>query len=186
MRSHTDKPQAGVLGFMLMIERGFWELDTVTDKDLERELHELVARGRAVDARVVAHLAEVEARRLHLKSGAASLFVYCQRQLRLSENQAFYRITAARVGRRFPIVFSLLEQGELCLSAIALLSKHLTTANHEHLLNAARGKTKLQLLEFLPGSVDRVTLGVQQVLYQQHHFDLAPLVRAVTRPALGR
>src|SRR5882672_7412280 len=132
-----------------MNERGFWRLEHLADAELEGGLRELVARGRQTDARVVAHLAEVETRRLHLKSGAESLFAYCQKHLNFSENQAFYRIVAARAARQFPSIFQLLAQGDLHLTSLALLSKYLTEENHLDLLSRARGKTKRELLELL-------------------------------------
>jgi 5-methylcytosine-specific restriction endonuclease McrA len=132
-----------------MNERRFWKLQHLADAQLEDGLRELVARGRQTDARVLAHLAEVETRRLHLKSGAESLFAYCQKRLNLSENQAFYRIVAARAARQFPSIFELLAGGDIHLTSLALLSKYLTEENHRDLLSRARGKTKRELLELL-------------------------------------
>jgi len=132
-----------------MNERGFWRLEHLADAELEDGLRELVARGRQTDARVIAHLAEVDTRRLHLKKGAESLFAYCQKRLNLSENQAFYRITAARAARQFPSIFELLAGGDIHLTSLALLSKYLTEENHLDLLRRARGKTKRELLELL-------------------------------------
>jgi hypothetical protein len=131
-----------------MQARGFWTLSEVSDGELQNGLKELLRAGARTEARIVAHLAEVEARRLHLR-GAPSLFHYCRVELGLSESEAWYRICAARVGRRFPLVFELLEKRELHLTAIALLAKHLTAENHRELLFAARGQTKQQILESL-------------------------------------
>jgi HNH endonuclease len=138
-----------------MTERGFWKLEAIADTELERGLRELVAHGRQTDARVVAHLAEVETRRLHLKSGAESLFAYCQKRLNLSENQAFYRIVAARTARQFPCVFELLDRGDIHLTSLALLSKYLTEENHRELLSKAHRKTKRELLELLASVAPR-------------------------------
>ena len=92
-----------------MNQRGFWMLEGVPDAELVSSLRELIARGARTEARIVAHLAEVEARRLHLLNGR-SLFKYCLETLGLSENQAFYRIRAAQLAYRFPVIFELLEQ----------------------------------------------------------------------------
>jgi hypothetical protein len=96
----------------------------------------------------VAHLAEVDARRLHLLRGR-SLFEYCQVCLGFSESEAWYRICAARMGRKFPLVFALLETREIHLTAVALIAKYLTEENHRELLAEVRGKTKRQILELL-------------------------------------
>jgi len=45
--------------------------------------------------------------------GAPSLFRYCLVELGFSESEAWYRICAARAGRKFPLVFALLEKREL-------------------------------------------------------------------------
>jgi hypothetical protein len=131
-----------------MIERGFWNLRDVSDARLMAGLRELLAAGSRVEARLVAHLAEVDARRLALRHGR-SLFEYCRVELGLSENQAHYRIAAARVGRRFPVVFEMLERREVHMTTLSLLSRHLTRENHVELLNVTRGLTKLQVLELL-------------------------------------
>jgi hypothetical protein len=131
-----------------MLARGFWILNHFSDAELQGNLKELLRAAGRTEATVVAHLAEVDARRLHLR-GAPSLFQYCLVELGFSESEAWYRICAARAGRRFPLVFELLERRELHLTAVALLSKYLTPENHRELLTEAKGKTKSQILELL-------------------------------------
>ena len=48
-------------------------------------VRELVQRGNAVEAELLAHLGEVDARRLYLEEGCSSMFVYCQRVLHFAE-----------------------------------------------------------------------------------------------------
>ena len=124
-------------------------MDEVSDERLVAGLRELLlAEGRS-EARIVAHLAEVDARRLHLKRASPSLFEYCQKQLGLSDCQAYYRIVAARVGQKFPVVFELLERRQIHLTNIAPLAKHLTTENHLELLGEAGRLSKRELLRWL-------------------------------------
>src|SRR5471032_3282186 len=125
----------------------FWELGGVADGELQVELARLLANGSRTEARIIAHLAAVEERRLHLEAGCSSLFDYCCARLGLSENEAFHRITAARLGRRFPAIFGLIKQRTVHLSAVCLLRDYLTPENHRELLEAASGKTKLQVQE---------------------------------------
>lgn len=91
---------------------------------------------------LIASLAEFDARRLYLGQGCSSLFTYCTQVLHLSEHAAYGRIEAARAARRFPVLLELLAGGALTLTAIGLLAPHLTVENHEHVLAAARHKTK--------------------------------------------
>ena len=129
---------------------GFWKLGNVSNEELLRKLKALLVASARTEARVVAHLAELDARRLTLLGGV-SLYEYCVKQLRLSEHQAYFRITAARAARKFPLIFELLERRELHLTAVALLSKYLTHDNHVELLEEAKGKSKRQLLKLLAG-----------------------------------
>jgi hypothetical protein len=109
----------------------------------------LLVNGYRTEARIIAHIAEVEERKLHAKDGSPSLFEYCVKQLGLSESEAFHRLTAARIARRFPIVFSLIERRRIHLTAVCLLRDYLTPENHLELLAEASNKTKLQVQELL-------------------------------------
>lgn len=128
-----------------MHQRGFWQLDGLSDERLVTGLRELLATEGPMEARIVAHLAELDARRLHLRN-APSLFQYCQKTLGLSDNQAYYRIAAARVAQRFPVLYELLERREIHLTNIAPISKHLTAENHAELLREAGKLSKRELL----------------------------------------
>jgi hypothetical protein len=125
------------------------KLSDLSDRELLRGLVGLVATERKCVARVVAYLVEVEERRLHLVDACSSLFDFCRRRLGLSEGEAFRRITAARLVQRFPTILGRIERGELHLSALALLAKHLTNDNHEELLRAASHKSKRKVDELL-------------------------------------
>ena len=132
-----------------MNRREFWALQGVPDDELEAGLSDLLGAGARVEARIVAHLAEVEARRLHLLAGYSSLYDYCRKRLGLSDYEAFIRIAAARVARKYPLVFGMLERRELHLTAICEVREFLTADNHRELLEAVSGKTKLQVREVL-------------------------------------
>jgi hypothetical protein len=66
-----------------------------------------------------------------------------------NENEAFHRITAARLAGRFPAIFGLIERRAVHLTAVCLLRDYLTPENHRELLEAASGKTKLEVQEML-------------------------------------
>ena len=129
--------------------REFWALNTLSNEELEASLNGLLGVGARVEARIVAHLAEVEARRLHLLAGFSSLYDYCRKRLGLSDYEAFVRITVARVARKFPVIFGMLERRELHLTAICEVRDFLCDENHAELLAEVSGKTKLQIRELL-------------------------------------
>ena len=120
----------------------------LADDELLDGLAAVMTRSRATDAAVLAYLAEVDARGLYLPAACASMHVYCVRVLHLSEDAAFKRITAARVARRFPVIFAAVADGRLHLSAVVMLAPHLTDENAEERVAAAshRSKRELELL----------------------------------------
>ena len=99
---------------------------------------ELVRRGNAVEAELLVHLAEVDARRLYLEEGCSSMFTYCQQVLHFAECVAYKRIHAARAARRHPRILDALRSGDLHLTAVGLLAPKLTEANCEELIRRAR------------------------------------------------
>ena len=125
------------------------DLSGLSDAELEEEAMRLARSERTTTARLIAHLAELEARRLYLGAGFRSLFGYCVEVLRLSEHEAYNRIEATRVARRFPAVLDLLGAGSVNLTTVRLLSPHLTDANGAELLAEAAGKRKRQVEELL-------------------------------------
>ena len=74
------------------------------------------------------------------------MFQYCVDVLHLSEAEAYLRIAAARASRQHPALLTMLDDGRLHLSGIAVLASHLTEANCEELLARATHKTKRELL----------------------------------------
>jgi 5-methylcytosine-specific restriction endonuclease McrA len=94
---------------------------------------------------LIAALAELDSRRLYLAQGCSSLFTYCTQVLHLSEHAAYGRIEAARTARKWPVVIELIGSGSIHLTALTLLSRHLTTENYRDLLAAAQHKTKREI-----------------------------------------
>ena len=117
----------------------------LSDRDLLAEVKRLAAAERQATARLVASLAEVDARRLFLGEGCSCLFTYCVQVLHLSEHAAYNRIEAARAARRFPVILERLNDGSLHLTAIRLLAPKLTPENHRALLDAAGHKSKREV-----------------------------------------
>ncbi|MEZ4222363.1 MAG: hypothetical protein R3B13_15605 [Polyangiaceae bacterium] len=103
------------------------------------------ARRRRAVALLVAHLAEVERRSLHLREGYSSLYDFCLRGLGMSEGEAHRSISSARVARRFPIALGMLADGRLHLTGLSLLANRLTESNHAALLEEACAKTKAEI-----------------------------------------
>ena len=121
----------------------------LSNDDLLARVKHLAGRERAVTAVLIAHLAELDARRLYLAEGCASVFTYCTQILHLSEHAAYGRIEAARASRKFPVVLAMLNDGSVNLSTVCLLAPHLTSENYREVLDMAQHKTKRQVEEMV-------------------------------------
>ena len=119
------------------------------DHELLSDVTKLLGVHRELTAKLVAYLAEIEERRLHLATGFSSMFDFCQKKLGMSEGEAFRRILASRVSRRFPPVLSLLASGSVNLSTLELVRDYLTDENHEELLAAVAHKRKREVMKHL-------------------------------------
>jgi 5-methylcytosine-specific restriction endonuclease McrA len=108
----------------------------------------LVKQGNELLSDLLAHLAELDGRRLYLELGFASLFAYCTEELGMCESSAGRRILAARVCRKFPAAFARVGRGELNLSALCAMSPHLNAENAEQLagLCARRSRREIEAL----------------------------------------
>ncbi len=126
-----------------------YSLAHLTDGALLCGLKTNLARERDFLALVLAHLAEVEARRLYRDAGYASMHAYCVHGLHLSHDAAKKRIQAARAARDFPALLERVAEGALCLSVVNLLAPHLTPESAESPLSATAFRTRFEVEELL-------------------------------------
>lgn len=122
-----------------------YALKDLSDSDLLLRLTCENQKGRLMLAEILRLLAEVDRRKLYLGQGFASLFSFATGALGLSEDEAAKRMHACRAARAYPVIFELVEKGELHLTAINMLAPHLTQDNHPTVLAAARKKSKREL-----------------------------------------
>jgi hypothetical protein len=136
--------------------RGRPSLKTITDEELLRRLSDLLKQSRHCEADLIAHIAEVDARKLYAREAAPSMFAYCTERLHLSESEAYFRIGAARASRRHPVLLAMLADGRLHLSGIERLAPHLTQKNCASLLGRAVHKTKRQIEDLVANVAPRL------------------------------
>jgi len=149
-----------------------YDLRNLSDTQLIDGLSGLVRRSNNCIAAMLAHLAEVDARKLYREAAVPSLFEYCTRRLYLAEGAAYKRILVARVARRFPIIFEMIADGRLHLSGVKLLAPRLSDDNHRELLAAA---------------THQGCRAIEKLLAERFpQPDASSLVRALPRPAPRR
>lgn len=175
-----------------------YALTQVSDHALLAGLTAHLAGERSSLAQVLAHLGEVEARRLYARAGYSSMYLYCVRALHLSEDAACRRLKAARAARAYPAIFEDIGSGRLTLSVVLLLEPCLTPGTATELLAAAAGLSKQQTEELLAARFPRPDLptllrpvvepaesaGATRAL-QEASASPAPDVRAQTQPSIG-
>lgn len=124
-------------------------LHELSDKALLTRTVGLCVQAKRNLARFIAHLLELEDRRLHERSAHPSLHAFCVHRLGLSEASAHRRIVATRLVRRFPLLLGCIERGDVHLSTLELLRDRLTDENAAELVAATSGKTRRQVEELI-------------------------------------
>lgn len=122
---------------------------SLRDHQVLPRLAEVVARDRETTAEMLVLIVQADARRLYAGEGFPSMFAYCVRELRMSEDVAFSRIRAARLARRYPAILPALVEGRLHLTALRHLAPHLTRENAAELLAAAEHRSRRELEQLL-------------------------------------
>lgn len=107
------------------------EISKLKDKELLEKFEFFSKQEKEMTAQVVAHLAEIDKRKLYLDEGYSSLFTYVTQKYRYSESAAYRRIQAARLSQRFPDIIPLIKKGELNLMTLSLIAPHLKEENKE-------------------------------------------------------
>jgi hypothetical protein len=141
------------------------------DAELLARLPVLAAHERTAVADLIAHLAALRLRpSVYAALGYGTLFAYCRRVLKLSEDAASNRIHAAKACLKFPVILDLLATGDISLSAIRMLRRHLTSENHQLVLARARNARRVDVEKLVAELAPRP--------------DVATSVRKLPRPTL--
>ncbi len=120
-------------------------LADLPEQQLLQRFADLVGQDRHNTAQLLAHIGEIDEHRLWAKHACPSMFAFCMERFHMSESMTAKRIWAARTARRFPVILPMVARGELHLSAINQLGKHLTEDNHRSLLGRAKHKSSREI-----------------------------------------
>ena len=120
-------------------------LATLTDADLLKSFAALLGEDRRTTARLLAHIAEIDARHLYLREGFESMQGYCMAALHLTEHAAMKRIQIARLSRQFPALLAAIADGRLHLGSARVIATHLTESNVVDLIEKAANRTVVQV-----------------------------------------
>jgi len=115
------------------------------ERQLLYRFGDLVRQDHRCTAQLLAAIAEIDERKLWAKHACPSMFAFCVERFHMSESMTAKRIWAARTAGRFPVIFQMVARGELHLSAIVKIAKHLTEDNHREVLARATHKSSREI-----------------------------------------
>ena len=138
-----------------------FKLDHVSDDTLLAGLAALATTDRETTAALLAHLGEVDERKLYLPAACSSMHGYCVSVLHFAEDVAFKRIRAARVARRFPAIFDAIADGRMHVTGVVMLAPHFRDDNVEELLATATHASKAEIEELVARLSPRPDLPAQ-------------------------
>jgi hypothetical protein len=123
-------------------------------RDLAANLLRLLRREQGAMADFLVALADFDERRLWLKLGHSSLFIFLHRELGLSKGASHFRKVAAELIQRFPEVVGPLKDGRLCITSIVELARVMTRENSDEVLprffHASKQEAKEVAAEICP------------------------------------
>lgn len=137
--------------------------------------------------RVLAHLNEIEERKLHLELGYRSMIHFCVEALGYARSSAGRRITAARCMKRFPEIHAMLERNDANVVTIARVSGILTPENRDEVLGRIRGRTQEEVETLVASYRPREVIrdSVREVFVPKRVTQAALPVLTAVSPAAG-
>lgn len=160
-------------------------LKALSDEDLIGRLETVVAKTNRLTVQLLLLLNELEERRLHSEDEYPSLVDFCVQRLGMSESAAHRRVTAARLVREFPQLLAALARGEIHLSLLVSLRRHVTKENCDDLVAATRGRPRDEVDEILARRAPRPDepARMRKVPEARTANEMTPVAKPAVEPA---
>ncbi len=121
----------------------------LSNEQLLAKLEHFVEEERERLHSFLAWLGEADRRKLPEDEGYSSTFDFCVRHLKLSEDEAYRRIHAARAAVVRPELLSALADGQLSLTAVSRIAPYVRRPDALEIIARAEGKTGREIDEIL-------------------------------------
>ena len=115
-------------------------LTRLPDSELTLNIKQLVQIDRDNLITLIAHLQEFEGRRLFSEYGYDSMFSYCIKELRYTEQETIYRLRTSRLIKKCPELATSLKNGEINLTQAQMLN---TFINNQEKQGKSLDKTQM-------------------------------------------
>ena len=160
-----------------------YDLSRLSDPALDQGLITVSGDDRKTTAVMLAHIAESQERKRYVPLSYPSMQAYCEEGLRMSEDMATKRIRAARAAREFPVIFQMVADGRLSLTAVVMLAPRLTPENGSELLAAAVNRTNEGIEELLaerfPKPIPQARIIEPQPTLAEQNHEMASAARRI-------
>ena len=118
------------------------DVTKLADKTLLSTTDDLVRQQRKTTLAILLRLAEIDRRRLYGPLGYRSLWDFCRRRLGFSESTTDRHIRVARLLRRFPDIYPLLESRRVSMATLSRAASILSAENKDEVMGKIAGKTQ--------------------------------------------
>lgn len=122
-------------------------LVNLSDDQLISRTKLLAKQERELLTEVLHHLAEVDRRRLFSKLQFTSLFDYAVKELGYSEDQAYRRISAARLLNQLPEIEHKIQDGSLTLASLSVATSAMKSSSSKSKRSIAEARKIVSLIE---------------------------------------
>ncbi|MBI2387092.1 MAG: HNH endonuclease [Elusimicrobia bacterium] len=122
---------------------------SLSSEELLARLDRFVEEERERLHSFLSWLGEADRRKLPEEWGYSSTFDFCIRRLKLSEDESYRRIHAARATVSRPELLSALADGQLSLSAVSKIAPFVHRPDAPEIISRAEGKSARQIDEML-------------------------------------
>lgn len=126
------------------------DLRNLPDDVIVYRLRNLKQNEDKMLAEILRHLREVERRRIYLKLGFVSLFMYLTKSLGYSENEAYRRAEASRMLLVAPEIELQIASGELSLTSVAVVRSAIR-AEERRIGHKIAAQTQIELVRAVRG-----------------------------------
>ncbi|MEK2690489.1 HNH endonuclease [Bdellovibrio sp. GT3] len=118
-------------------------IHTLSDVEVESRLKYLSQKERELLHLVLAHIKEVEIRRIFLQRGYPTMYEYLTKELRYSGSAAMRRLEAARVLGEIPSVARKIHEGSVNLSQLSELARAVKEKGKEGIEISTQQKSEI-------------------------------------------
>ena len=123
----------------------FERISSQRDPAIATEARQHSRQESGATAGLLACLAVFDERRSYADLGFSSMLEYCQRDLALSEDVAKKYLRASRIARERPVLFDMLADRRLSVSAVLILGPWLESDTNDDLIAAAVGRSREEI-----------------------------------------